>query len=730
MFSSHSNKKKSFKIILVTVLAQLVLQPEAKAQKELNVVNGLIQYSDAPNALYHHIAEEAYGYLDKRSHKVAAIKTLSGWQERQKWIKKTLAEAVGPFPEKTALNAKVTKVISKDGYTVEHIIYESQPGYFVTSSLFIPDGLKGSKAPAIIYCSGHSATGYRSYQNILINLVKKGFIVFAFDPISQGERIQYPNAATGKPSFKWPAFEHSYIGAQSFITGNTLAGSFIWDGIRAVDYLLTRKEVDTTRIGINGRSGGGTISAYLGAFDERIKAVAPENYITNFTRLFQTIGPQDAEQDLFYGIKKGLDMADLLAVRAPKPTLMIATTQDMFPIQGAMETAKEVAQIYKAFGKQENFAMVADDAPHASTKKNREAMYAFFQKTLNNPGDSTDKEVTRLTNEELEVTETGQVNTALKSETAFTINRRDAEKRMQKLEAVRKSIPGYFVDVLTSAKGLSGYVAPTFVSEPIFTGRLQRQGYVIEKYILKGEGEYVIPYFLLKPEAPTGKAVIYLNPSGKVADVAASGDMEWFVKNGITVLAPDLIGTGEMGPGSFKGDTYIDSVSYNVWFASMLIGRSIVGIQAGDVLRLTAQLKKDNSIKEIYGLAKTGLSPVLLHAAAFDKSITKVALVEPYSSYRSIVMNPQYAPHFLHSTVPASIGVYDLPDLAASLAPRKLLVVGATDGNANNSNATEIDKDLSVIRDSYQRTAPGQLNIIPPVTKEKVYEHFKSWIEK
>jgi len=208
------------------------------------------------------------------------------------------------------------------------------------------------------------------------------------------------------------------------------------------------------------------------------------------------------------------------------------------------------------------------------------------------------------------------------------------------------------------------------------------------------------------------------------------GQMEWFVKNGITVLAPDIIGTGELGPGVFKGDSYIDSVSYNLWFASMLIGRSIVGIQAGDLVRLTNLLKKENKVKEIYGVAKREMSPLLLHAAAFDKDIKKVALLEPYSSYRSIVMNPAYDANFLYSTVPGAIGVYDLPDLAGSLAPRKLFMVGVTDGNGDNRNTEDINKDLSVIKAAYQdKKAISELQIEPTTTMETLSKSLKRWIE-
>src|SRR5690606_8342841 len=152
--------------------------------------------------------------------------------------------------------------LRKEGYTVEKLYYESRPGYYVTAAMFIPDQRQG-KAPAIIFCSGHSDNGFRAeaYQHIMLNYVMKGFIVLAFDPTGQGERIQYAGTALKKGAVN----EHSYGGVQSFVSGLPPANYFIWDGIRTVDYLLTRKEVDPTRIGIAGRSGGGTQSAYIAA---------------------------------------------------------------------------------------------------------------------------------------------------------------------------------------------------------------------------------------------------------------------------------------------------------------------------------------------------------------------------------------------------------------------------------------------------------------------------------
>lgn len=701
-----------------------------RAQQEFDGLRGThnwIGFSDAPNTLYHHLAAQAYDFLEVREQEVSKIRTLMQWKQRQQQVRNKLTEVTGAFPAKTPLNSVVTRTIQKENYTIEHIIYESMPGYYVTASLFIPHNRKG-KTPAIIYCSGHSNTGYRSYQNILLNLVSKGFIVFAFDPIGQGERLQYYNTVTNKSAFQWPAFEHSYAGAQLFITGNTLARYFTWDGIRAVDYLCTRKEVDTARIGITGRSGGGTQSAYVAAFDSRIKAVAPENYITDYKRLFQSMGPQDAEQCFLNGIQQGLDMADLLMVRAPKPALIIATTQDMFPIQGTIETTAELSRLYKLYYAAGNCRLVTDDAPHASTKKNREAMYAFFQHCFALPGDSTDVQYKPLSAEDLQVTATGQVTTALQSETAFSINAKEAILKKDALDLKRKSYPATIPAMLREAKKTAGFQQPERSPAPIFAGRVQRAGYSIEKYLLKGEGNYRLPYTLWKPDTLTGKALIYLHPSGKSAEAAPGGEIEWFVKQGIVVLAADLPGIGESGPGEFRGDSYIDSVSYNCWFAGLLVGRSITGIQAGDVIRLLHQLQQTTGMREVYGLAKAQMGPVLLHAAAFDKGFSKVALITPYCSYRSVAFNPEYKPAFLHSTVAGSAGIYDLPDLAASLYPRKLLMAGVTDGNGNAGNSTDIEKDLSVVKAVYRGGSQDKLLIIPINSFDQLSGQLKAWL--
>ncbi|HEV8504911.1 MAG TPA: acetylxylan esterase [Chitinophagaceae bacterium] len=712
-------------------LCILFLNNVVYSQKEFNVLQGWIQFSDARNSMYHYLADQAYSLLENRSDEMAKLLSLPAWQQRQQWLHKTFLNIVGAFPEKTPLNANIERTLSKDNYKVEHIIFESQPGFYVTSSLFIPNNLKNGKAPAIIYCSGHSDDAYRNpeYQRAILNLVEKGFIVFAFDPIGQGERLQYYDSATKTSYIKERDQEHSYAGAQLFITGSSLARYMIWDGMRAIDYLITRKEVDTSRIGITGRSGGGTQSAYIAAFDNRIKVLVTESYITNFKRLIQSSGPQCAEQDMFHAIKSGMDMADLVEVRAPLPTMIISTTRDAtFSIQGAIETADEVLRIYQAYNKQNDFRLVIDDAPHASTKKDREAMYAFFQKYLMDTGDSTDKEVKLLSAEELQVTKTGQVTTSLGSETVFSLNQKVLDNLNDQLQPVRKNFPRYLSNVIESAKKLSGYQEPLKINQPVFTGRLSKENYAIEKYFVKSEGDYVIPYLLIKPNHPTHRGLIYLNPSGKSTEALPGQEIEWFVSIGFTVLAPDLLGYGEIGPGDFRGDSYIHGVSYNVWFLSMLINRSIVGIQAGDIVKLTSLLRKETN--EVYAIAIKELSPALLHAAAFDTMIKHIALIESYSSYRSLVLNHYYNSNYVHSAVPAALTAYDLPDLAASLAPRKLMIAGPRDGAGTRKDSTIINEDLSIIKAAYHyKKADGNLEIYQAEVLESREAFYRNWIK-
>lgn len=684
---------KQIQIIVAIVMGVSASHLALGQEENLNVFDRWLAWSDGKSMLVRHLNEQAFRYLDERDKEIASLKTKQNWTKRQEKVRNVLADIVGPFPARTPLNAKVTGVIKKDGYKIEKIIFESMPGFYVTAALFLPN-THSKKNPAILFTSGHTIDAFRypSYQTMILNLVKKGFIVFAIDPIGQGERIQHYDNEKNASAIGGMTTEHSYLGNQCLVTGTSIARYFIWDGIRAIDYLLTRKEIDPSRIGVTGQSGGGTQAAYIFAFDRRIKAAAPVNYITGFRRLLESIGPQDAEQNFYHGLSNGITHADLLEVRASDPVLIAAGTRDFFSIQGARETYEEVKGAYAALDAGDNIELIEDDWGHGYTQKLREGICAFFQKHFNVSGDSKDEDLTLLLADELKVTETGQVATSLKdAETVFSLNKNAAEKLIDALATSRKDIEPHLTKVQLRAQQLSGYAAPAPEVGSVFRGRYPREGYSVEMYALHGEEDYVIPLLLFVPSKGTRfPAVVYIHPKGKIADAAPGGKIEQLVKKGYVVAAPDLIGTGETeGRGN----------------VAMLIGRSMVGIQAGDVIRVVTFLKERKEVDhaKIGAVAFDEMCPILLHAAAFDKSISSVSLIGAPVSYRSMVLNEFYDKSFFNNAVPGALMAYDLPDLLGCIAPRRVALVALKDQMKQDASPEVIQEELSFPRSVYAK---------------------------
>ncbi len=700
-----SKAAAGWRTVLATALMLAAISlpaSEAQQAEELRVFHRspsepYIAYSDAPNALYRYLAEQAYGNLGQRERELQALSTAAEWRVRQHDVRETLTRVVGHFPQRTPLNPQISGSFEHDGTVVETLIFESVPGYHVTAALFRPTDATEPR-PGIVYFSGHAQPAFRSnaYQQVILNLVRKGFVVLAIDPVGQGERLEYIDRASGDTLIRGNTSHHSYSGAQLFLTANSQAAVMTWDGIRAIDYLLTRSEVDPARIGVTGRSGGGTQAAYVAALDDRVLAAAPENYITSFQRLWETRGPQDAEQNFYHGIARGLDHGDLLLARAPRPTLLIATTRDIFSIQGTRETFASMKPAFAALGAPEALQMVEDDADHASTLKNREALYRFFQESLNHPGDPHDEAVSLIPVDSLQVSPSGLVVTSYEGTTTFTRARDAALENAAYLRAARGSGAGHTRAAIQRARELSGYEAPAEGTDPWFMGRYQRDGYVVEKYLLPVEGQYPLPYLVMVPEGEgPHPALIYLHPEGKDADAAVGREMERLVRAGYLVAAMDLVGTGELGPGLYRGDSYnvtVGEAPYGLWFGAVLLAKSFVGLQAADIVRLNRALRArpDVDAAPARAIAIGAAASALQHAAAFESEIGGVALVEPLVSYTSLATTQYYRPEYLPGAVAGMLMAYDLPDLLAAIAPRPTLVMNPVDAGADPMNVEEV----------------------------------------
>ena len=708
-----------------------ILMP-VQAQDDVSLFNYWQYYSDIENSLYKHFCSVAFEQLESRNTEINKLKTKADWLERQSMVQKKLLEIVGPFPDKTPLNVQVTGVLKKDGFSIEKIIYESIPGYYVTGALYIPDGIKG-KAPAIFYACGHSVEGFRVgiYQHIIINLVKKGFVVFTIDPMGQGERYQYWDAKAKKLKFPIPDHEHSYPGAQCLISGYSTGNYFLWDMIRGVDYLLTRKEVDPVRIGVTGRSGGGNLSAYLGAMDDRIAAAAPECYITGYEYIYKSIGPQCAEQNLYGMIGAGLDHADFIEARAPKPTMIIGTTRDFFSVQGTRESYEEAKSMYEALGAGELLTLVMDDTVHKSTKKNREAMYAFFQKHLNNPGNPEDMEVEIPKPESLQVTSSGQIVESLGGESVFSLNRKIVEKQVSALRDARSNPDKHLKDLPSEVAQLSGFEYPQKFGHAVFSGRYVKSGYILEKYLIPGSGDYMLPVVLLKPKmTTTGNYVLLLDSEGM--EYAANRDSlaHELVHNGHSVLLMDLPGIGSMGPGYMKGDSYIENISYGQWTAASLVGKSFVALRSEDIIRAVHFIRSEfESSGSLSVIARGPLGSEILHAAVFEPYISNVSLIHPFLSYADIATTRIYKPAYIPFTVAGAIEEYDLPDLMAMLCPRKVLIINPVSGDGLLPDESETRNSILFPTNVYSENGVSHnFKLVSRLDEKMVLEQLLSWL--
>ncbi|MCP5112221.1 MAG: prolyl oligopeptidase family serine peptidase, partial [bacterium] len=314
--------------------------------------------------------------------------------------------------------------------TIEKIIFESQPRFYVTANLYVP---KTGKPPypgvlcALMHESGGKADP--TTQRMLGSFATQGYVALAWDFVGEGaERSQVYDREFKRSKLIRQNTEHASVGTQCLLVGDCLARYTVWDGMRALDYLVSRPEVDKDRIGCTGNSGGGGLTAQLAVLDDRVTVAAPSCWITTWDAMFNTVGVQDGEQVVFPWISEGLDYGDYLLAFAPKPYLILAVMRDFFPISGARAVFEEAKTVYGRLGAEAKVSKSEVDGRHGYHKPNRLATYAWFARWLRgveeNAGE-TDVEIAAV--EELACTETGQVATSLGGETVISLNRKRAE---------------------------------------------------------------------------------------------------------------------------------------------------------------------------------------------------------------------------------------------------------------------------------------------------------------
>ncbi len=713
-------------VINPEINSRVNLKPE---EEDLNVFTHWVKWNNPGSMLLHFLTKETVDYYDKRTADVKKLTTAEDWLARQDHVRKKLTEIIGSFPEKAPLNAKITGVVKRDGYRIEKILFESFPGYYVPGCLYVPEKIRG-KIPAVLHVIGHNQESFRSelYQVISCNLARKGIMVFAIDPPGQGEHVQQYDPGVKFSSVGYSVVEHNYIGNWCFLSGYSCAKYFIWDGIRAIDYLVSRKEVDIERIGVTGFSGGGTVSSYIGALDDRVKVAVPCSWSTANKRLLEKKGVQDAEAEFYHGAVSGISFEDLIELRAPKPTLLTFVSRDEYLcLQGAREAYDEASKAYRAFGRPENLAFVEDDSKHWLTPKIRLAIYSFFMKHFDLKGDPAETEADILPRQELNVTTTGQVATSVEGKRIFDLNKEFSERLVAKMEDSRKNNPDHVARAIENARVLSGYnLADNLKGEFVINGKYQRQGYTVGKYAIETGDDYAIPVLLFVPDSVSGKcpAVIYLHSEGKHADAKPGGKIEQLVRNGYVVAAVDLAGTGEVK--NTAGREHTDG------FTAVLAGRSIPGIRAENIVIVVNALGRLENVDpgRIAGLGINEMCIPLIHAAAFSNKIKSLVLAGPIVSYRSVALNRDYRIGFttrkdggywhpyevdFNWGVGGALTSYDLPDLIAGIAPRKVIMTGIRNEMLQPASDELIKQELSYPFSVYSsKNIPRNIMMGPP----------------
>jgi pimeloyl-ACP methyl ester carboxylesterase len=357
--------------------------------------------------------EMAWRQDDQRRKSWEGIQTEQDLLRLQRALRAHLLTMLGGLPTKrTPLNPHITGRIQMDGFHIEKLIFESLPGVYVSALVYVPDDVS-TKHPAVLVPSGHSANGKAYYQALCQRLVQRGYVVINWDAIGQGERSQFWDKKNSKSRYNLICAEHAVLGNLAYLAGTNLARWEIWDGMRALDYLLTRLEVDPDRINITGTSGGGFQAAHIAALDPRIKVAAPSCYITAlpmrvYNRIFKD-PDSDPEQDLYGMISQGVDHPGLLLMMYPRPVFVAAAVLDFFPIEGTHKTVREVSDLYAKFGHADRIAMREGYHQHQYSPENQQAAIAFLDHFNGLPAGKALPPVKELDEKALQCTRTGQV---------------------------------------------------------------------------------------------------------------------------------------------------------------------------------------------------------------------------------------------------------------------------------------------------------------------------------
>jgi len=614
----------------------------------------------------------------------AQLRTKADAEAYSRDVREKIQRCFGPLPAKTPLNARVTRVLERDGYRLENVIFDSRPDFPVTANLYVPTGRSG-KLPGVVATCGHSNNGKAAdaYQSFAQGLARQGYVVLIFDPMGQGERMQHVDANL-KPRFGVGTGEHLYVGARLTLLDEFIGTWFVWDGIRAVDYLLTRPEVDPKHIGLTGNSGGGTQAAWLLALEPRFTMAAPSCFITTWRRNIENEEAADHEQCPPQVLALGLDHSDFLAAFAPKPLMVLGQEKDFFDARGLEEAYGRAKALYRLFGAEKNVELFIGPDYHGYHQPNREAMYGWFNRQTGIATGQKEPAIKLEKEADLLCTPKGQVAEANPA-TAFSLTREQARQwaksrgeargdRLRtallstlKLPARSTAVPDYRILRPMSGRAYPKRNAATYALET--EPEIQTILYRLSDTPLTS-----------RPPREGRRAVLYV--SHRSADDELRS--ESLIKDVITaepaaaIFACDVRGVGESQGVVGTRDTFTPyGANYFHAATGLMYDYPTAGQRTHDLLRVIDWLGSLGH-DDVHVVARGWGAIPATFAAVLHRAVTQVTLKHALSSYAAIMETEAYQ-WPLPLLVPGALKAFDLPDCYRELGAKKLRQVEPVD---------------------------------------------------
>ena len=681
----------------------------------------------------------------RRLGELRAMQTEAAVRARIDKIRSTVWRLIGGPFEKTPLKPQIVGTIDRGAYRIEKVIFESRPEVFVTANLYIPNR-RQPPYPGIIHSLGHAENGKAmyTYQYVCQSLARKGYMVLPFDPFGQGERQQYLDARSGK-SLYGPDGEHDQAGRPMLLFGSQFAQYRVWDGIRAVDYLLSRPEVDPERIGCTGQSGGGTMTMYLAALEPRIKVAVESDGNSENVAGPSYVPPgavDDAEQDVAGSLPEGIDRGDLLLAFAPKPLLILYSTTDSgltyspTYVEGTKEVYHEVLAAYKLLGAADKVSIFGSPLPHSYEYFNRREAYRWFNRWLGSPEWGTEEaEFDQSAPDALNCTSTGQVRTSLGGRSVVQLNV-EGFRTLAPSNSTTNDVKAFRGRAHANLKELLALPTErTPLTSRVISSNVWMEGIAVDEFTFDSEPLVRVAGWFLRPAKGDSPfpTIVYVSEGNRNQVVHENSELSDLVRKGFAVCAVDLRGLGASVPHEpAAGPIYYHDVPLRERYAwaCFVLGKPVLGQRVWDFLRCLDYLHSRPEVdpNRIHGLGERGAALVVLFSAVLDDRLHSILLDSPIATYRSVIESEAYSLD-LSWFLWGGLKHFDLPDLVGSLAPRPCWILNAADAQSKTLAESEVRSLYKNSIEMFKRSNAGehiQFMVYPEHERKRAYS---SWLQ-